>query len=72
MGFLDKIKNWFRRLTTGEEEVAEVKLDQPAKTEVDHLMDEHNALTNEREQIRIVLADIDEKYNMGSEKRVNS
>jgi hypothetical protein len=65
MGFLDKIKTWFRKLTTGETKVAEVKLDQPAKTEVDHLMDEHAKLTAEREQIRRVLAEIDDKYNMG-------
>ena len=65
MGFLDKIKRWFRRLTTGEIKVEKVKLDQPTKTEVDHLMEEHTALTTEREEIRRVLVDIDEKYNMG-------
>ena len=65
MGFFDRIKNWFRKLTTGETEVREVELDQPAKTEVDHLMDEYTTLTNEREQIRLRLAEIDDKYNMG-------
>jgi regulator of replication initiation timing len=65
MGFFDKIKNWFRRLTTGEEQVAEVKLDQPVKSEVDILMEEHTALTDEREQIRRKLEEIDEKFNMG-------
>ena len=65
MGFFDRIKNWFRKLTSGETEVKEVELDQPAKTEVDHLMDEYTTLTNEREQIRLRLAEIDDKYNMG-------
>ena len=65
MGFFDRIKNWFRKLTTGETEVREVELDQPAKTEVDHLMDEYTALTNEREQIRLRLTEIDDKFNMG-------
>ena len=65
MGIFDRIKNWFRKLTTGETEVKEVELDQPVKTEVDHLMDEYTALSNEREQIRLRLAEIDDKYNMG-------
>jgi hypothetical protein len=65
MGFFDKIKNWFRRLTTGETEVKEVKLDKTAKTEADHLQDEYQNLVTERDEIRRKLAEIDEKFNMG-------
>ena len=65
MGFFDKIKNWFKRLTTGETEVKEVKLDKTTMTEADHLRNEYTSLVTEREDIRQKLAEIDDKFNMG-------
>lgn len=65
MGIWQKIKNWFRQLTTPETQLKEVKLDKPAKTEVDDLVEENTTLEGERVQIRKDLVQLDEKYNMG-------
>ena len=58
MGFFEKIKNWFKRLTTGETEIKEVKLDKTTKTEADHLQDEYTNLANEREDLRKKLEEL--------------
>jgi hypothetical protein len=65
LGFFEKIKTWFRKLTAREPKAREVILDQPVKIEVDRLLGEHTALASEYEQIRLRLVEIDDKLSMG-------
>lgn len=65
MGLFDKIKAWFRKLTSREAQIPEVKGDQEIQTEVDQLLDEYTSLNSEYEQIRKELAEIDGKLSRG-------
>lgn len=65
MGFFEKISDWFRRLIRREPQVPDVKGDQFIQTEVDQLLGEHTSLSNEYEQIRKELAEMDDKLSMG-------
>jgi predicted nucleic acid-binding Zn-ribbon protein len=70
MGIVQRIKAWFRRVTTGETQVQAVTLDKPARGEVDDLLEEFEKLNAERDTLRQELTDIDGKFNMGQLKAV--
>lgn len=65
MDFFDKIKTWFKKLTTRTPAKQEVKEDRSAQSEINQLIDEHTTLNGEHEQIRKELADIDDKLRLG-------
>ncbi len=65
MGYLDRIRNWFRQFFNSEPKTKGLTPEKTVPSEVAQLKNNHHALNEELEEIRKKLAEIDERLNTG-------
>ncbi len=71
MGFVDRIKKWFRGLIKGEHKVKEIRSLQPSAMEVEKVRIEYTNLSDELEQLQYRLAELENKHNKGELKKTD-
>ncbi len=69
MGYLDKIRGWFRQFFRYDSKVKDLSSEKSGLEEIDQLKKHYQELNQELEEIRLQLSKIDEQLNIGQIER---